>query len=314
MDDQRLERLKKRFAEQGWQWRDGKPIPYGAQLVVSDGTSEATLDFYPKRGRTVVGGSDSPLRRALQELAAAEQPAASDASSGPTSVGVAPLLPLSAELGMDESGKGDWFGPLVVAAVYLEPASAAELRRAGVRDSKLLDGAALTAAAAAIERVVPETARQLGVLLPEQYNRRYAEHQNINVLLAELYAETATPVVARVGAKTIVCDQFAQRADRLDRTFAAAGLPRPRQMHHAEAASLAVAAASVLATARFQAEMAQLGQLAGLNKPLPRGASAIGDLTRAVRRIVAREGPLGLGRYAKLHFKPVQELLATLGA
>jgi ribonuclease HIII len=211
---------------------------------------------------------------------------------------------------MDESGKGDWYGPLIVAAVYVDPQTAEALRRGGVRDSKDLDGASLPQIAALVERLVPESARRVTVLAPEVYNRRYAGLGNINLLLAELYAETADPVRTATGCERIVCDQFAQRADRLERSFAAAGLPRPEQMHHAEAASVAVAAASVLASARFGAELVRLGSAAGLRGQLPAGASAIRALTAAARHILAHEGREGLGRYAKLNFKPVQDLLA----
>lgn len=296
MSDTQLEQLKAAISSRGWRWRPGKPIPYGEQLVVSDGSAEATLDFYPKRGRTVVGGAPGPLRQALTQLTAtpAEQPE--------------PTIPLP-HIGMDESGKGDWFGPLVVAAVYLQPAQAAALRRAGVRDSKEIVPEDLAKVAGAIESAVPPQGRHILVLQPADYNRRYAELKNINLLLADLYAEAAAPVIAAAGTDAVVCDQFAQRADRLDRAFAAARLPRPTQLHHAESASLAVAAASVLATARFGAELAQLGQLAGLPGPLPRGATAVRDLARAARHILAREGHEGLARYAKLNFKPVQELL-----
>lgn len=300
MSDTRLEALKAAIAARGWRWRPGKPIPYGEQLVVNDGSAEATLDFYPKRGRTVVGGAPGHLRQALEQLTAApaEQPE--------------PTIPLP-HIGMDESGKGDWFGPLVVAAVYLRPAQAAALRRAGVRDSKTIPPEELPRAAGAIEAAVPPQDRHVLVLQPADYNRRYAALNNINLLLAELYAEAAAPVSAAAGAAPVVCDQFAQRADRLDRAFAAARLPRPTQLHHAEAASLAVAAASVLATSRFGAELAGLGQLAGLPGPLPRGATAVRDLARAARHILAREGREGLARYAKLNFKPVQELLGSSG-
>lgn len=307
MADERLDRLKAAIEAAGWSWRPGKPIPYGEQIVVADGTHEATLDFYPKRGRTVIGGATSPLRAGLSALAerlAGPAPAASTPQKAPTIAG--------AQIGMDESGKGDWFGPLVVAAVYLEPQQAAALARAGVRDSKDMTAAEIARAAATIERATPPAHRLVTVLEPEQYNRRYAAVGNINLLLAELYAATAAPVRRASGANLIVCDQFAQRADRLDRAFAAAGLPRPTQLHRAEAASVAVAAASVLATARFGAELERLGKQAGLDGPLPRGASALRALSAAARRIVAREGRDGLGRYAKLNFRPVQELLAGL--
>src|SRR5690606_13634189 len=154
-----------------------------------------------------------------------------------------------------------------VAAVYVEPADAPALLRAGVRDSKELLPGELARVAAAIAGVIPAPARQVLALDPADYNRRYAALANINLLLAELYAEAAAPVQAATGATMIVCDQFAQRAERLDTAFARAGLPRPRQLHHAEASSIAVAAASILAAARFQEELARLGAQAGLGGP-----------------------------------------------
>lgn len=312
MNDPRLTALKAAITARGWRWRPGKEIPFGTQLLVEDGASQATLDFYPKRGRTVVGGAASPLRRELEALAAAGEPATPRPAARPSAQrsDAAPPLAASAEIGMDESGKGDWFGPLVVAAVAVEPSIAAALLKAGARDSKALDADELVRATAAIEQVVPEASREVLVLDPERYNERYAALGNINLLLAELYAEAAAPVVERTGIAVVVCDQFSQRTDRLDRAFSRAGLPHPRQLHHAEDASLAVAAASVLATARFHAELARLGGVAGLGGPLPRGATAVHLLRRAARAIIAREGRDALGRYAKLNFKPVQELLA----
>lgn len=308
MEDQRLEALKGAITAAGWQWRSGKDIPYGAQLIVSDGAVEATLDFYPKRGRTVIGGADSSLRRDLAALAAdLEQQGAPASAAKPASA----AMISGPHIGMDESGKGDWFGPLVVAAVFLDPAGAAALARAGVRDSKELDQASLSRLAARIEATVPATARMVRVVEPDEYNRRYAGLNNINLLLAEIYAEVAVAVHKTTGAEKIVCDQFAQRADRLERTFARAGLPRPTQLHHAESASVAVAAASILATTSFGRELDRLGKQAGLGRPLPAGAFAVRDLRAAARHILAREGAEGLGRYAKLNFKPVQELLGV---
>ncbi len=319
MEDLRLAALKGAISARGWRWRPGKPIPYGEQLLVSDGVSEASLDFYPKRGRCVIGGAGSSLRQALGELVGRLEREGREterleregreSGEGRETRRREDAKVLVAELGMDESGKGDWFGPLVVAAVYVEPEAVAALRKAGVRDSKLLLPEELVQVAGRIEALLPAAAREVLVLEPAAYNRRYAALGNINLLLAELYVETAAPIVARTSATMIICDQFSQRADRLNSVFARAGLPRPQQMHHAEATSIAVAAASVLATTRFRAELVRLGALAGLGGPLPPGASAITLLRRAARAILAREGAEGLGRYATLNFKPVQELL-----
>lgn len=307
MDDPRLLKLVEHIERAGWRWHVGKTIAYGTQLIVSDGNHEATLDFYPKRGRCVIGGASSPLRRGLTEIAAAQEQGSQLAPA--TSVATAARIS-GPHIGMDESGKGDWYGPLIVAAVYVDDQTATALQRAGVRDSKELDGNALTRIATQIEQLVPVTARQVTTLDPEQYNRRYSECGNINLLLSELYAETAAPVQIATGCERIVCDQFAQRADRLERAFAAASLPRPEQMHRAEAASIAVAAASVLASARFAAELVRLGGDAGLPGKLPAGSSDVGALKAAARHILARGGPGAMARYAKLNFKPVQAIIA----
>ncbi|MEI8308698.1 MAG: hypothetical protein WCF99_16680 [Chloroflexales bacterium] len=310
MEDQRLTALVRGIEGAAWAWRPGKPIPHGTQLIISDGAQEATLDFYPKHGRCVVGGTESPLRRGLSQMAAAQDQGIARTPVTPRATKAASALITGAHIGMDESGKGDWYGPLIVAAVYVDSQTVVALQRGGVRDSKELDGGSLPQIAALVERVVPESARRVTVLDPEVYNRRYAGLGNINLLLAELYAETVASVRESTGCERIVCDQFAQRADRLERSFASAGLPRPEQMHHAEAASVAVAAASVLASARFGVELVRLGALAGLRGQLPAGASAVRALKAAAQHILAREGREGLGRYAKLNFNPVQELIA----
>lgn len=300
-EETRLTTLQRAIEARGWRWRPGKPIPYGVQFVVDNGDAQAMVAFYPKRGRIVVNGPDTSLRRALQELIDSLTP-------------FPPSMPDQAQatIGLDESGKGDWFGPLVAAAVCVDPETAPALRHAGVRDSKRIAVGRIATVAAAIERLIPETARAVSVLDPVTYNQRYAELGNVSLVLAELFAATAAPVVARTGVTAIICDQFSQRADRLAEAFARARLPRPQQIPHAEEASLAVAAASVLATARFHEELARLGAMAGLTGPLPAGSSALALLEQTARRIIEREGAEGLGRYAKLHFQPLRRLLAEL--
>jgi ribonuclease HIII len=301
MSTSALKELYRFIDTQGWSYQAGKAVPYGEQLLISDGSQTAALNYYPKRGRFVVGGPDSALRRRLERWVA-EQGVAPQ-----TNASYAPLQ--IAEIGLDESGKGDWFGPLVVAAVHVEPSQVADLNKAGVRDSKTINALSLSRIASAIERIVPAHQRYVLALMPEMYNQRYSVYNNINVLLATLYSEAASPVWQATQTERIVCDQFSQRADRLDSAFAKVGLPKPTQFHQAETQSIAVAAASILASARFGAELLSLGHQAGLQNALPRGASAIKELTRAAQTIIAREGREGLGRYAKLNFKPVQELL-----
>lgn len=304
----------------------GKTIPHGEQLLVLDGQQRVTVNFYPKRAAMVVGGVDSPLKEAIQAWVngSASPPMKESPASGvePTpparSSSVQPAVPqakvVGAHIGLDESGKGDWFGPLVVAAVYVDASTEEKLHHMGVRDSKTLAPSTVQQLAGAIERLIPERARYVRMIDPVEYNQLYQRHGNINLLLAEAYAQTARHVEHSSPTETIVCDQFSQRADRLTESFAQVGLSEPVQMHHAEAASIAVAAASILASATFASALTELGREAALEGPLPKGASDLAMLERAARHIIELQGPPALGRYAKLNFKPVAALLANAGA
>ncbi len=310
----RLDLLKAHIAEQGWHCGSGAPIPYGEQIVVTDGTATALVSFWPKRGRMQVQGNASSLKAALQAWVERGQELPTETSAGSPA-----LVVTGPHIGMDESGKGDWFGPLVVAAVYVDTRTIPLLRRAGVRDSKELDTVALTRIAVQIEQIVPPEQREIWSMLPEQYNQLYAQHNNINLLLAAAYAQVAAQLWPAVQPATdeptasadlpIVCDQFSQRTDQLERTFAAHNLPRPEQQHHAEAASIGVAAASILASAAFTHALVDLALDAGLTPPLPKGSSEITALQAAAQRIIGHQGAAALKRYAKLNFKPVRALL-----
>jgi ribonuclease HIII len=313
--DTRLDLLKAYIAEQGWHWGPGATIPYGEQIVVTDGTATALVSFWPKRGRMQVQGNASALKAALQAWVERGQEPPAEAGTGEPA-----LVVTGPHIGMDESGKGDWFGPLVVAAVSVDARTIPLLRRAGVRDSKELDAVALPRIATQIEQIVPPAQRVIWSMLPEQYNQLYAQHNNINLLLAAAYAQVAAqlwPAVQSAQHETaapadlpIVCDQFSRRADQLERAFAAHNLPPPQQQHHAEAASIGVAAASILASAAFTRALVDLAVEAGLTPPLPKGSSAITALQAAAHWITARHGTAALERYAKLNFKPVRALLA----
>ena len=259
----RLDEFKRFIEAQGWQWQPGTTISHGEQIIVAFGGQTARVNFWTRRGKLEVQGADSSLKTALQAWVSGgvAPDEAADALAGP-------------HIGMDESGKGDWFGPLVVAAVYADIQAMTRLRKLGVRDSKDRRDNDPTAGRRDRAGRAARGAPCLGDS-PGEYNELYARHNNINLLLAEAYAQVARQVWDVTQAPAIVCDQFAQNTDRLEHTFAAASLPRPVQQHHAESASVAVAAASILASAAFTEAMETLGREAGLEESLPKGASDI---------------------------------------
>jgi ribonuclease HIII len=215
------------------------------------------------------------------------------------------LLP---SIGTDESGKGDFFGPLVCAAVYADERSATVLRAMGVRDSKRLSDRRCSELAESIQR----TCRgQYSVveISPARYNDLYEqfrrEGKNLNTLLAWAHARVLENLLGRVTCARAITDQFAdprfvqsklqERGKQIDL------IQMPRAEVH-----IAVAAASVLARARFLERLEVLS--AQFDMTLPKGASAA--VVQAGRALVKRFGTAALRQAAKLHFKTTTQVLA----
>ncbi|HVS19289.1 MAG TPA: ribonuclease HIII [Planctomycetota bacterium] len=195
-------------------------------------------------------------------------------------------------VGTDESGKGDYFGPLVVAGVRLTPELAAALAGGEVRDCKLLGDAAVMRLGAALRARVPFAIRRLD---PPDYNAAHARLKNLNPVLAGLHAEVIHEL-AEPGVRVVV-DQFAD--PRLVVTALGALDVDLVQKTRAESSELSVAAASILARQEFLAALKDLSETWGVD--LAKGAGAPTD--SAGRRFVAAHGTGQLGQVAKLHFK-----------
>lgn len=209
--------------------------------------------------------------------------------------------------GVDEAGKGDFFGPLVVAGVFADEAVARELRRLGVQDSKSIKSdARLRRLAAEIRKTSGVVA--LVVLRPEVYNERYRQFGNLNRLLARAHAL----VIERLSAKRPDCrvalsDQFANPWVLRRALMKRGRRLRLRQEVRAER-DPAVAAASILARARFLDWLEEAAREAGERSPFPRGASL--QVKKRAEEVVKRGGVDALRRVAKEHFKTFREVLA----
>jgi len=109
-------------------------------------------------------------------------------------------------VGADESGKGDLFGPLVLAAcVARDEGERRALVKAGARDCKLMSDEAVRLVAVRLREVAPW---QVRVVLPEEYNVRYQRVRNVNVLLSELYVELLGEMARRTSARTVILDKY----------------------------------------------------------------------------------------------------------
>lgn len=206
--------------------------------------------------------------------------------------------------GSDESGKGDYFGPLCVAAVHVPDAATAKLLvDKGVRDSKRIGDAAIGPLASLVRLRCPSAAV---VLAPPRYNDVYEASPGLNGLLAWAHAAALEKLLAQVGPVPVVVDQFA-RPEVLRSKLKELGRATSVSQRVGGEADVAVAAASVLARADFLAGIAALGAQHGLRLPLGAGP----PVTRAAREIAAKGGRPLLREVAKLHFRTTE---AALGA
>ena len=208
--------------------------------------------------------------------------------------------------GIDESGKGDFFGPLVIAGVAVTAESGAKLRELGVCDSKKISSdKRIFALAAGIRRHAGEKNCTVVTFKMETYNRLYGQFGNLNRLLAWGHARVienlleADPTLPRM-----LSDQFADPSLIRNALMEKGRTIRLEQRTKAES-DIAVAAASILARERFCLALRQLEEETGF--ALPRGA---GEAVRAAAAaILEKSGVQGLRRCCKTHFKTFEEVL-----
>lgn len=202
-------------------------------------------------------------------------------------------------IGVDESGKGDFFGPLVIAACYVGPEHLAELD--GVKDSKKLTDAQALKFSNVIRAVCPHEVISIG---PAKYNDLYDQFKNLNRLLAWGHARAIENVLEKQPASLVISDEFAKGGGAVKSVLYEKGKQVEfRSMVRAEA-DLAVAAASILARAEFLRKLKSLSEQFGVE--LPKGAT---NVIGPGKNFVKKHGPEALRQVAKMHFRTAGQVL-----
>lgn len=208
--------------------------------------------------------------------------------------------------GIDESGKGDFFGPLVIAGAYTDAASARHLMDAGIRDSKSIGSDAQIRKLADVVRSTPGLVSDVIVISPERYNPLYEKIGNLNRLLAWGHARVIENLCGlKPDCPSALSDQFAN-PHVLERALMEKGRKITLRQQTKAESDYAVAAASILAREKFIDWLASAEKKLG--QKLPKGASAA--VLQAARDLVRDHGPESLSTTAKLHFKTAQQVLA----
>ena len=294
-----------------------REVPYSLWSIEGDGFN-ATLYSKEKHGKRklcVQGGKAEDF-----VLFVLEPNVLGSATLGYETV-LDPTL-TSPHAGSDESGKGDYFGPLVVCCAYTDEKLSAQMQELGIKDCKQMsDKAVLTAGAKARALLGPDgySVVKLG---PAAYNRLYAKMRNINRMLAWAHGTAIEELLTkRSGCPRVVVDQFAPTEATILRALKPLGKKAEVVQRHKAESDIAVAVASVIAREIFLRDVAKMSEEIFGSEPPAEGEEKpkvpIGSSDPKVRALaeemVRKEGPVWLMNHAKAHFQTTDKVLAACG-
>jgi ribonuclease HIII len=213
-------------------------------------------------------------------------------------------------IGVDESGKGDFFGPLVIAGVYVDGDGVRRLRDIGAVDSKRISSDARIFKIAADIRSIPGLAWEVISIQPGRYNELYAKFGNLNRLLAWGHARVIENLLERVpGCQRAISDQFANPAV-LQRALQTRGREIELVQRTKAESDPAVAAASILAREGFVGWLKSEGRQFGME--LPKGVSH--SVKQIAADLIKQHGSEVLQPLCKMHFRTSSEVLSGFTA
>ena len=297
--------IRPRLEQNGYLVSDFKYIDYGFQFSIVKSLWKGVLRVYANKKQQIKYDlsqlKEESIKNQIESIISWNSTTEEnnglqkDSDTETSSISFVPII------GTDESGKGDYFGPLVSAGVYVDLNTKPLLEKLGVRDSKKLNDNQIRAIAQSIKKVC---ANQFSVIeiSPETYNNLYnqfkSEGKNLNVLLAWAHAKAIEEVLSKVECKNVLSDKFADEKFIISKLQEKGKRITLRQEHKAET-NIAVAAASILARERFLEKLKKLSMALGIE--LPKGASP--HVIEQAKKVVEKSGEDALRKIAKIHFK-----------
>jgi ribonuclease HIII len=298
LDAGKVAQLKRDLGARGFVFRD---VPY-AHFGAEHRGEKVSVAMY-KSGKFVIQGKGTTdfIQFYLEPVLLGEVKLGYEEVLDPTL--------LEPRIGVDESGKGDFFGPLVVAGVFVSAEAIPALQELGVKDSKAVSS---DKRIFELAKGIRGTRGCLFNVIPignEAYNRLHAKMGNVNSLLGWGHARVIENLLARVPeCKKAISDQFGNKRI-IEKALMERGKKIELVQRHKAESDVAVAAASILARDEFVRRLIAMGRAAGVT--LPKGASAA--VLAAGVEYVKKHGREALGKVAKLHFRTSQKVLEEAG-
>ena len=283
--------LKKYLQEHSFEFRD---VPYARFSAAND---KFNVTLYESQKLVVQGkGTQEFIEFVLEPQILGEVKLGYESVLNPDLI-----LP---RIGVDESGKGDFFGPMCVAGVYVNESVLAEWKDKGIRDSKNISSDKKIAELSDVIRKTPGCVNTVVPIGNEAYNRLYKQMRSVNTILAWGHArviENLMGLAYRMSPPPVraISDQFSATKSTVEQALMRMGRTIELVQRHKAEEDLAVAAASILARDEFVTRLNKLSKEYEIR--LPKGASDA--VIQAGKDFVARHRTDNLPKVAKMHFR-----------
>ena len=206
----------------------------------------------------------------------------------------------SAYIGVDESGKGDFFGPLVIAGVCVNEDNKQLFIDMGIKDSKKINDKTIKKMSLEIQK---RSVWSTVMITPTKYNELYSKFKNLNKLLAWGHARVIENILNKYPCEYALSDKFADES-LIKNALMKNGKNIILEQRIKAESDIAVACASVLARNAFVEKIESLSSYYGIN--FPKGASKL--TIEAGREFIKKYSKDELKNVAKIHFKTFNEL------
>ncbi|EKE02798.1 MAG: ribonuclease HIII [uncultured bacterium] len=286
--------LKNKLESQGFTFKAINHAFWSAQ------NNGVTITLY-KSGKILVQGKNTEEIVSQILETSGQRPIITTQQKTPTQTKLEiPKPKIDCWIGTDESGKGDYFGPLVVAGVLVDQNNIKKFQEIGIKDCKKVKDESIEKLAWQIKA---NSTFSVITINPAKYNQLYAKFNNLNNLLAWGHARAIENILEKKECKYALSDKFGNESLIKNALMTQGRTINLEQRHKAED-DIAVAAASILARNEFLQRMKKMSQEYGIE--LPKGASE--KVKEQARVFIKKYGFEALNNIAKLHFKTTLEL------
>ena len=286
------DKLKKFFEEDGavsvpvqnalWRYKksDYSAIFYNTGKLLIQG---ANIDNLVNKVENILGQKVGLQNKLFEQIAAFDS-----------------VLPLTERIGVDESGKGDFFGPLVIASVMVDDKSSDILNKSGIKDCKKVNDKNICKLAAVIKN---NCTFSVVTISPAKYNELYSKLKNLNYLLAWGHARAIENILEKKDCKYALSDKFGDEKLIKNALMKLGKNIHLEQRCKAES-DIAVAAASILAREQFLKWINDVSLKYGVN--IPKGASE--KVLLVAKEIKDKFSKDELKSLVKTHFKTFSQI------